>query len=102
MRLTSSSSSVILNHLRPSSEDARQQLSVRRRPCARLCAVEPRKTPRGAPACSLLLLTAHAKLAPHQQPRDSTLVRQNDKISCSFFLSSSSTFAMNRSVVFWI
>ena len=27
---------------------------------------------------------------------------QNDKISCSFFLSSSSTLAMNRSVVFWI
>jgi hypothetical protein len=28
--------------------------------------------------------------------------RQNDKISCSFFLSSSSTLAMKRSVVFWI
>jgi len=26
---------------------------------------------------------------------------QNVRISCSFFFSSSSTFAMNRSVVFW-
>src|SRR5258705_3205548 len=28
--------------------------------------------------------------------------RQNDRISCSFFFSSSSTLAMKRSVVFWI
>jgi hypothetical protein len=27
---------------------------------------------------------------------------QNVRISCSFFLSSSSTFVMKRSVVFWI
>src|SRR4029450_2631771 len=28
--------------------------------------------------------------------------RQNERISCSFFLSNSSTLAMNLSVVFWI